>query len=480
MHKALKSYPAILLFFLVYASLSLINLDSLPVAWTDEVLNLDPAVQYIQNGEYTSKLWPNPNCDILFASYLPAIQWFQTAYLTFLPIEIFWVRLPFALLIWGSLFLTYRFIRKNTPLNDLWSTVWVAIAFLDKSVFELSRSMRVEPLLIFGTLLLFSISPKRKLCAIKALIIGYLAMAHIYVWPFLFIWFITDWLRLNPQQKALQIFLTLAAPIAFLASVHFDISVITEQMGFHAQHHTLTQTDLPHNPIFNSLWYRFYPFYTEQPLNPIVFYALIIIILTLFIKQKMWRKPDSWIYGAWLLGIVLLFGVMTPQYRYLPIFWIIGILLVLSSKRIHVQTPFLKIASLLLAFNGFASFAGRHTAALLQTQARSPEGVHDFLRKNLKSDQNTTTLLLGESIGFYHAHRGRNHQRFDYGIDFYPQHFDWNNYDKVVLLTHDLRPQDSLIATYESLPEKWPTPKIMQAFAKGGTYNGMRLYLLKP
>ena len=292
MHKALKSYPAILLFFLVYASLSLINLDSLPVAWTDEVLNLDQAIQYIQNGTYTSKLWPNPNSDILFASYLPAIQWFQTAYLTFLPIEIFWVRLPFAFLIWGSLFLTYRFIRKNTPLNDLWSTVWVAIAFLDKSVFELSRSMRVEPLLIFGTLLLFSISPKRKLCAIKALIIGYLAMAHIYVWPFLFIWFITDWLRLNPQQKFLQTLLILAAPIAFLASVHFDISIITEQMGFHAQHHTLTQTDLPHNPIINSLWYRFYPFYLEQPLNPFVFFALIIIILTLFIKQKMWRKPD--------------------------------------------------------------------------------------------------------------------------------------------------------------------------------------------
>jgi hypothetical protein len=116
----------------------------------------------------------------------------------------------------------------------------------------------------------------------------------------------------------------------------------------------------------------------------------------------------------------------------------------------------------------------------LQTQARSPEGVHDFLRKNLETAEGTRTLLLGESIGFYHAHRGRNHQCFDYGVDFYPQHFDWKNYDKVVLLTHELRPQDSLIATYESLPEKWPTPQIMQAFAKGGTYNEMRLYLLKP
>ena len=93
MRQALKSYPAILVFFLVYTALSLINLDSLPVAWTDEVLNLDPAIQFIHNGHYTSKLWPNPNCDIIFASYLPALQWFQTAYLSFLPLEIFWVRL---------------------------------------------------------------------------------------------------------------------------------------------------------------------------------------------------------------------------------------------------------------------------------------------------------------------------------------------------------------------------------------------------
>lgn len=480
MRQALKSYPAILIFFLVYTILSLINLDSLPVAWTDEVLNLDPAVQFIHNGQYTSKLWPNPNCDLIFASYLPALQWFQTAYLSFLPIEIFWVRLPFAFLIWGSLILAYRIIRKNTTLNDFWSTIWVAIAFLDKSVFELSRSMRVEPLLIFGILLLFYWAPKKRLWALKSLSIGFLSMAHVYIWPFLLVWFLSDWIRSPPRQKITATLLTLLAPIAFLASVNFNIGIIIQQMGFHAQHHTITQTDLPHNPILNTLWYRFFPYYQEQPLNPLFFYGMIILILNLFLKQKMWRKPDSWIYGAWLLGIILLFGIITPQYRYLPVFWILGILLFLSSKRIHVQTPALRLIALLIAFNGVFSFVGRHTAALLQTQARSPKGVHNFLRKNLKSEQNNTTLLLGESIGFYHAHHGKNYQRLDFGVDFYPQHLDWNNYDQVVLLTHELRPQDSLIATYKSAPEKWETPKIMQAFAKGGTYNGMRLYLLKP
>ena len=480
MRKALKSYPAILIFFLVYAALSLLNLDRLPVAWTDEVLNLDPAVQFTKNGIFTSKLWPNPGCDRVFASYLPGIQWFQAAYLRFLPVEIFWVRLPFALLIWGCILLAYRIIRKNTQLNDFWSTVWLAILFLDKSVFELSRSMRVEPILIMGILLLWYWSPKIRTWPIKTLLIGYLAMAHVYIWPFLLIWFLSDSLRLSIGQKIMQLMLVLLAPLAFFAYVDFDWQTIAEQMGFHVQHHTLTQTDLPHSPFLNSIWYRFFPYYLEQPLNPFLFYCITAIISYLFMRQKMWRNTQQWIYGAWLLGIILILGVLTPQYRYLPVFWITGILLILGSKRINIQAKWLKIIALIIAVNAGISFAGRHTAAILQSQARNPEGVHDFLRKKLKSKQNTTTLLLGESIGFYHAHRGRNHQRFDYGIDFYPQHFNWNNYDQVILLTHDIRPQDSLIAVYESLPEKWATPKLMQSFAKGGTYNGMRIYLLKP
>ena len=39
------------IFFLIYAILGIINLDALPVAWTDEVLNLDPAVQCTIYGE---------------------------------------------------------------------------------------------------------------------------------------------------------------------------------------------------------------------------------------------------------------------------------------------------------------------------------------------------------------------------------------------------------------------------------------------
>ncbi len=479
MREALKSHQTFILFFLVYASLSFINLDSLPVAWTDEVLNLDPAIQQLHTGIYTSKLWPNPHSDVLFASYLPAIQWFQTAYLRFLPIEIFWVRLPFAIITWGSLILAYLIIRRSSLLNDFWASIWVGIAFLDKSVFELSRSMRVEPILIFGILLLFYWSPKKKLWWIKALLIGYLAMGHVYIWPFLVLSYLKDWIPLPPLKKVAMGIFAVFAPFLFLKSLNFNLNILFEQMGFHAQQHTLTQTDLPHNPILNSLWYRFYPYYFEQALNPLLFYAMFILIIGIFMRQKMWRKPANWIYASWISGILMLFIVLTPQYRYLPVFWITGLLICIQSKRINFMAPVLKVIAIILFINLSFSFLGRHTAAIIQAKSRNPIYVYDFLHKYLPNSTKKPTLILGESIGFYYAHRGRNYQRYDYGVDFYPQHFNWNHYEHVVLLTHNERPQDSLIAIYNSPKKAFEIPSIMKSFAKGGTYDGMRIYALK-
>ncbi len=479
MRETLKSHLPFIFFFLVYACLSLINLDALPVAWTDEVLNLDPAIQHLEKGVYTSKLWPNPNSDRFFASYLPGIQWFQTVYLTFIPVEIFWIRLPFLLLVWGSILLFYRYLTKNTTLHSLWAGIWVALLFLDKSVFELSRSMRVEPLILFGTLAFLNIQDKKRHWLPKALLLGFLSMTHVYIWPFLLVWIAAEILQLGTYQRILFTFICAIPGIAFLASVNFDVEIIIEQMGFHAQQHTLVKTDMPHHPFLNSLWFRFYPFYKEQPLMPLLFYGLMVLIPLLFLKQKSWLKPQQWTYLGWILGAILVFGVMTPQYRYLPVFWIIGFALILRSNRINTQIPLLKAFCLLLLANVSLSFMGRHAAAVLQYQARNPKGVHDFLHKYLPNPTQKRTLILGESIGFYHAHRGRNHQRYDYGIDFYPQHFNWSDYDHVVLLSHEVRPQDSLIAIYESPKERFKTPAVMSAFAKGGTYNGMRVYSLK-
>lgn len=481
MRENLRKHLAFIVFFCIYAGLGYLNLDTLPVAWTDEVLNLDPAVQFVENGAYTSKLWPNKGANIHFASYLPGIQWFQTVYLYFLPIEIFWVRLPFFLINLGSIILIYRYLIKNTALNPFWITLISAVIFLDKSVFELMRSMRVEPVIIFGVSILLNLSKKRSLYFLKALIIGYLSMCHVYVWPFLAFWFIYDWIRLNTAKKVLYILICLLPLFLFWSTTGYNASNILTQMGFHAQQHTVVQSDLPHNPLLNSLWYRFYPYYLEQALNPFIFLGLFLIILMLSLKHKAWKNLNYGIHLAWITGMIFLFGIMSPQYRYLPVFWIVGIVLVVTSKRINLTHRIFRYGIVFIVLNASFSFLGRHTAAILQSRARDAEAVHDFLRKELKTQEpDTKLLLLGESIGFYHAHRGRNAHNYDYGVDFYPQHFNWNNYDYIYLLSHEERPQDMLIATYQSNKEALPIPKFMEKFAKGGTYDGMKVYQLKP
>jgi hypothetical protein len=172
--------------------------------------------------------------------------------------------------------------------------------------------------------------------------------------------------------------------------------------------------------------------------------------------------------------LILIFVFMTPQYRYLPLLLVLGILWA-PIKLNHRSTTFILV---LLCVNLSLSFVGRHTAALAQRESRNPVPVFDFLHKHIEGE---TPLILGESIGYYYAYRGipRNAKRMTYGIDFYPQHQDWAEHDKVYLLTKELRPNEEPIAYYKSQNETWELPKWAKKFAKGGTYNGTYIYKLK-
>jgi hypothetical protein len=483
MKKALHSSIAFLIFLTIYSVLGVFNLDRLPVAWTDEVLNLDPAVQFIESGTYTSKLWPNKGADVFFASYFPGIQWFQTLYLNVLPITIFWVRLPFLILTIISMIWVYKTLKRNTYITDVTATLIVLIIFLDKSTFELTRSMRVETLIIFGVSMLFYLNRSARSTALKSFIMGYLIMCHAYVWPFLGIWFMALWIPQKTPQKIWNLCLFLLPSFFFLASVNFNISIIWQQMGFHINQHTIGKTDLPHHPIINSVWYRFFPHYLEQPLIPFIFYGIIILILYLVITRKISNIMQSGYIIGWLFSILLLFGIMSPQYRYVPVFWMSGWIILSQLNHINLHAPIAKNLLILMALNLTFSFLGRHGAGYLQQNARNPEAVLDFLRKELEqpnASDDTKTLILGSSVGFYFAHQQELQPSFEYGVDFYPQHFKWSQFQRVILLTHEHRPQDTLIATYRSIPERWNAPSWMMAFAKGGTYDGMRLYQLKP
>ena len=93
---------------------------------------------------------------------------------------------------------------------------------------------------------------------------------------------------------------------------------------------------------------------------------------------------------------------------------------------------------------------------------------------------------MGESIGSYYCNRlAQKNKRlgvkneFDYAIDIYPQHWNNQDYDQVFLITHEIQPQLELVAEYKAQPY-FVLPKWAQSFAKGGTYDGTKIYRLAP
>lgn len=484
--KKLKPIHGLVIFIITYASLGFINLELLPVAWNDEVQNLDPAIQYLQNGTFKSIIWPNPGADKLFASYPPLIQFFHAAWLSVFPTDIFFVRLPFLLVTLFSFIFIFLTLNRSKNLKNSWLPILILLVFsLDKSTFELSRSVRVEPLILFLLSLYLFIQPKRW-HILKFTIIGISATAHFYIWPIIAVWFIYEWLQLTSINHKILLPIISALPwLLYFYSIDFQFNTWLSQMSMQTLDHQINSTDLPHSTIANSLFFRFWPHYREQPLNIILFWSITLLTLLFSFKKRTLFQSRYQNLLALLLFSILLFAFASPQYRYLPPLLLLALITLTNLPWLNLDTPKIKCFLILVSLNGLFSFGGRHLAAQLQKSERNPEPVYDFLTKYLPKPTNSHKhLIIGDAIGAYytyHLHRNSRasqNSNFHYAFDYYP--IDWKPYNKVFILTHDSLPAYSahFIAQYTST-NKHALPKWALIFAKGKTYSGMNLYQLK-
>ena len=93
------------------AVLGLINLDRLPIAWNDEIQNLDPALVWHHTQKFCSPLWPNPGAETHFLSYPPLIEAWHCLWLNFGKSP--WiVRFPFLVFHLTTALILYRFIHR--------------------------------------------------------------------------------------------------------------------------------------------------------------------------------------------------------------------------------------------------------------------------------------------------------------------------------------------------------------------------------
>lgn len=461
-------------FCLIYLLLGVINLDGLPVAWTDEIQGLDPAVQHLRTGTFKSIVWPNPNANEFFASYPPLWQWIHRINLTIFPIEIFFIRLPFLLMHLGTLIFLY-FTIINKKKNTLIALLILLLFSLDKSVFEISRSMRIDVPILFlisAYSYFFQIQKQKKL---RFILLSILPFAHLYTWPFVLIFL---WIEIRKTQVRNSIYY-FVLPLLFLCSIYlkgvnFSPKLIWEQLGMQANDHTITSTSKPHNPILNSLWYRFFPYYKEQFLMYGIYIFMLFGLPLIIYKWKASLLRNPWVL-AYISTTALLFFVAAPQYRYLPFFLLLGIITILQIPQINSEARVFKILCVVLIANSSLSFFGRHTAAIVQSKERDPIPVYDFLSKYTKDTINNQRLIIGSAICAYYTYRGRTGlNNLQYGIDFYPENWPKTS-DSVYWFTHKTAPYARKIATYNVTSNK-SLPEWAYKFAKGRTYDGLTLY----
>jgi hypothetical protein len=450
---------------LVYLLLGLINLDTLPVVWNDEIQNLDPAVQHLQTNQWVSWLWPNPGATEQFASYPPFIHHWHRLMLMVLPLSPFWTRLPFLLVTVASLWALFHILKRSGTEAYLAAGLTLLFAW-DRTVFELARSVRIEPLAM-ALVLGYAWSPRSLL--LRASCLSLLPTCHLLYAPLALSLWLYEWTR-HPNKRDTA---TLIAPAAIMATYlmyhyNWDLSSAYQQMSYQISKH---RQNLDSNGL-NELLYT----YKQAPFQALFFLTAIVYMAA---RQARLQQHNPWFYALVLYALTLM--AAQPLHRYWPMAWLL-MALALAPHLKQAPKWLLTLAALAL-INGASLYAARHFSALADRPSRLSEPALKWLDEQLKNAPDGS-LITGSALAAYAGYRNPH---IEYGMPDYLQTFQHPRKpitDVYVLDfgtghrgpdTLTLPPADCL-GSYHTSPamsivgfQNWP----------GESYQGMKLYRLK-
>ena len=372
--------PWIFLLVGIYLIAGLVNLDRLPIAWNDEIQNLDPALVWHHTGKYCSPLWPNPGAESKFLSYPPLLEAWHCLWLYFGQ-SVWIIRLPFLVFHLITALLLYRFVvhllsapastsylfiiasyrKQPEPFSikiiEQLALLITALFLFDKSTGEIARSLRVEtPIMLLLTLFIstapklihqckFHVPPFLGLC------LGSLAIAHLYTWPLVFIaaaLIVNHFIHYQKQSSFTHgstFLLGLIAPITiFWLVVKPEWHDLTTQLFMQAEDHSGSSVG---SNLYGFFIGRFIPYYIEQPytlLLHLLYWLAALRLLILFYdpRPNLWRTffktPKKYFFNPFdttlLIPILYLsFAIptaifLTPQHRYYPVQHLLGVLVI--------------------------------------------------------------------------------------------------------------------------------------------------------
>ena len=372
--------PWIFLLVGIYLIAGLVNLDRLPIAWNDEIQNLDPALVWHHTGKYCSPLWPNPGAESKFLSYPPLLEAWHCLWLYFGQ-SVWIIRLPFLVFHLITALLLYRFVvhllsapastsylfiiasyrKQPEPFSikiiEQLALLITALFLFDKSTGEIARSLRVETPIMLLLALFLSTAPKLihqckfHVPPFLGLCLGSLAIAHLYTWPLVFIaaaLIVNHFIHYQKQSSFTHgstFLLGLIAPITiFWLVVQPEWHDLTTQLFMQAEDHSGSSVG---SNLYGFFIGRFIPYYIEQPytlLLHLLYWLAALRLLILFYdpRPNLWRTffktPKKYFFNPFdttlLIPILYLsFAIptaifLTPQHRYYPVQHLLGLLVI--------------------------------------------------------------------------------------------------------------------------------------------------------
>jgi hypothetical protein len=461
---------------LLWAVFTLLNLTRIPIAWVDEVMDLDPAFRWVNGLGYNSYLWYYEGTEKVFAANLPLRNLPFALSVYWAGADIFWIRLPSFLFALGFALFAFLLFRQFLT-NDAWAVLCLLFLLFDKGFYESLRAVRSEMLQVF--LLAWAL---------------FLAYKNAFRWGYFLLCGLLFWI--HPSLWSMAAVLSLYGLLQLKSNIqrYWGIGwlllpsiIVFSLMDYSAFYSQLFDAGKDHSSFDFSLWELIKGhFYTRfSAYFPSQIWQWLVLLFAHFIALRSLVKNKGKDLVAWLFLSTSLywFAVLAPHYRYNPPFLFLGFLLLIQWM--NSQAFFRSNKSLI----GGYSLLSVHVLpvcailflGLTQRQARDPYAVQQWMQTRLPHKEKF--LLTGEVIGAYALMNKFGNTKGTYCVPIYPQKFPLDSFTSYYVFTsenlfsptgHAIEP----LQTYK-VPEN-PYPWIRYVHAKSGSlhYGNMHLYAL--
>lgn len=416
------------------------------MAWIDEVLGLDPAIQFINGNGYTSMLWPQRGSDHLFLAYLPLQGMTHVMQQWILPFDIYWVRFPSAIYLITGTILLYCSIRTK-GLSVFIALALITLIINEKSLFETTRGVRIEPL-IFCILSATFYSILKHRIHLTAILITLLLFSHPNVWPICLVLFLNSCFRYNNasyfsisilKPNVLWLY-PIGGLLLFSFLIDFQFGMQIQQFSHQGSEHSAHGGILTR--LSNHFITRFWPYYWSQPWVPLLIYvALGQSIYAVF------KKKFAYLQTTIILTHLIWLIFLGPFYRYnsilvlLSVLWLVDFII---AHKFTLHQPKWKIAVFTLVFLSSTDVILRHSMAIIQREERNPYPVLDWLESNLP--QNEEYIITGSDIAYYATAQKQNAAYFMYNMP--PYTYDFKKFQKHYIISPEPIKNTLLVAQY--------------------------------